>query len=1147
MLTVGQCLISVVVKQEDDDKVIIIDQDGTSDLECCIHGKCLCSSIALALEHLQDNSEIRIQSDISLHNIVVFGNVSNVKLAGDSNPTVRCDHQGGLVGKNINYIVIQGITWDGCNGITMLSFTDVHIVECAFLNSIHFALTLHGLGPVNINGSTFSHNNGSIDVLASSVNIYGSKFYDDRKTAILVNTLNDDNTLAFDNIISNFIIEHCGFSDISEHCVYCIGGSGLLSKLLVLSTNFANNTDTVVNVEQCYVTLNNVTFYNNVNVDGGYINDGGAVRVYNSTLNVTEQVLFSYNRAGSNGGAIYLKHSVMFASQGSLLFHNNTADNGGAIYIGQGSRLYMTLNETSLEFLKNHAMFNGGAVYVDLHSIDDVTISHQLISYYYDLLTSMYCTCDFSNTAAMGNCAYFMINVQLSNMYSDFSYNPNIVVSPSSCWIDSYGDSVVYVNVTNLTKSSLNFWSHDLHLSVFTDCPGSASFKCCDSTDGKTYNCTIDENFKVTSKNSVIECMNYNTITCSVFANGSNKKVYVTVQRFGHVCDDIAHANIFFGVCLPICSPYNSYEARMLPSNTCYDLSIYPGYWYDNGFENLVASCPIGHCNKSFDLEDILYAETAIFPDRDVQCNAHWVGLACGECNYSAGYAIKYDTTECVPVDECLTTSVTYSLLILFGVSFLYWIVVISFIFVLLHFKFDVTAGYAYGLLFYYSVLEQLVNDVTNNLAINLDVSYGNNFYDTFDYDGDDDDDFNDDIYFDADYDLIRLKVLPFLSSIGNLKLPFTGFMNLCLGDAEMIDLILLEYIHPLIVIFLVIIIYVLARNFVLVARTVGRYVNSKSICILLLLSYSSITYTSMQLLKPLPVFHGPEYGINSAMQIYWSPTMKYFHQRHVLYGTIALLCELIIGIGLPLILIFQKYLIRYCNINFNSMMHITDQLMGCYKKEYRWFAAYYLICRQVLYGVSNLMDYWLGFWSTFGTPFEKFMIILIICILIMAIHAMVQPYKRKGLNILDTLILLSLVGLLLSGLEIYWNSMISIIFWFLPLLILINYLAYFTKLKYFIIPFSCIVTFGTTFYLTAYGIPATAIHFTFGVFTILFLASSLIILIAYIIYVLKYLYARCCRGRPRYLPINEQNDEVDDDNNIAEVSVHMLNSRLAG
>ena len=66
-----------------------------------------------------------------------------------------------------------------------------------------------------------------------------------------------------------------------------------------------------------------------------------------------------------------------------------------------------------------------------------------------------------------------------------------------------------------------------------------------------------------------------------------------------------------------------------------------------------------------------------------------------------------------------------YSLLILLGILFFYWIIIISFIFVLLHFKFNIlfTAGYAYGLLFYYGVLEQLVNDVTNHLAKNLESS----------------------------------------------------------------------------------------------------------------------------------------------------------------------------------------------------------------------------------------------------------------------------------------------------------------------------------------------------------------------------------------------------------------------------------------
>ena len=175
MLALGQCLTSKFINQLENERAIIIDQDGTSDLECCMYGECHCSNLSLAFEHVQDNTEITIPSGISLHHTVLFGNVTNVKITGDSNPIVRCDHQGGLVGKNIEYIVIQGITWDSCNGITMLSFTDIHIIKCNFLDPIHFALKLHGLRPVNINGITSSHNNGSVDILTSSIIINGSK------------------------------------------------------------------------------------------------------------------------------------------------------------------------------------------------------------------------------------------------------------------------------------------------------------------------------------------------------------------------------------------------------------------------------------------------------------------------------------------------------------------------------------------------------------------------------------------------------------------------------------------------------------------------------------------------------------------------------------------------------------------------------------------------------------------------------------------------------------------------------------------------------------------------------------------------------------------------------------------------------------
>ena len=1123
IFTLGQCLTSMLASPRVD-KVIVVNQNGTSDLKCCVYGNCLCSNLSLALEQIKGNTEIKINSSASLHSAVLFGNVSSVAIIGDNNPTVMCDHQGDLVGKNIKHIVIQGITWDSCNGITLLSFTNVHFIKCNFQNFSYFALTLHGQKSVVINESTFSHNNGSINALAPSITIHGSSFYGDSKIgALVINTasVSASGSLALQTKINdiNIIITSCEFSGISGHCVHCIGRTGLpLPKLSVVSSNFTNNTNTAVNVEYCNITLSSVTFYNN-SIYSEMINDGAAIRIYNGTVNMSGTGLFYHNRAGNNGGAIYLNHSDLFTSQGSILsFHNNRASNGGAVYIGEGSRLIR--NTASIKFLDNYATSNGRAIYVDLYYIKDANVIYDLET---QLLENITYKCDDS-------CVYFKTPF-LSKCFPIKGENINarfIAVSSSPCSISESRDkiSTVTVNFTDndITSGFLRFWLHDLHLAVtIADSfgnpmgPLNASFWCCG--DLTLYNCTIDSHwnsFTVTSNNTIIECPSSDILTCNIIYKQllGSPDIYVTVRNL-QCNSDIVHAiKPHSGWCLPICNTYLSSQKG------CVKKDFLPGYWYDNGFRRFSTSCPIGHCNPEF-YSNLKYLISIMkFPNRNIQCKDHWGGVVCGACNYSDNYAIIYDTTKCVDEEKCLTTSVTGSLLILFGVSFLYWIIIISIIFVLLHFKFDITAGYAYGLLFYYGMLEQVVNDVTNYLVLDK------RSYDIFDEEFY----FFDETYDDR-YEFMRFNILPFLSSIGNLKPPITRFMKLCLHNTEMIDHLLIGYIHPLIVIFLVFAIFVLARNYVSVARTIGKYVNSRSICILLLLSYSSITYTSMQLLKPLPIFE--TFRINSSIRVYWSPTVKYFHGRHMFYAIIAILCELIIGIGLPLIIIFQKHLIHYCNINFMSIKPVVDQLMGCYKEEYRWFAAYYLICRQVLYGVNDLVDYGSGFWVTRPmlniTPFSKFVIILTTCIFIMVVHVWYQPYKRKGLNILDGNILITLVGLLASALEYYWDKAITVVFWFLPLIILINYLAYSTKLKYFTIPCSCIAVFCATLFFTAY----------IGFFAILFLSSSFIILVVYIIYVIKILCTRCCKTRPQYIAIN-QNDELDEDSDsIIEVSMY--------
>ena len=158
--------------------------------------------------------------------------------------------------------------------------------------------------------------------------------------------------------------------------------------------------------------------------------------------------------------------------------------------------------------------------------------------------------------------------------------------------------------------------------------PVNASFNCCDdSTNTFPYNCTIDSqtgSFSVTSKNTIIECSNSNTIVCKVFVakfNITSSNIYVTVQRFGYKCDGIAHTILPYPLqeyCLPVCLPYS------MPQN-CWQRSAIPGYWCDNGFRRLIKSFPNGYCNRHFNL-GLIYATHATFPDCNLQCNGNSVG-----------------------------------------------------------------------------------------------------------------------------------------------------------------------------------------------------------------------------------------------------------------------------------------------------------------------------------------------------------------------------------------------------------------------------------------------------------------------------------------------------------------------------------------
>jgi len=401
-----------------------------------------------------------------------------------------------------------------------------------------------------------------------------------------------------------------------------------------------------------------------------------------------------------------------------------------------------------------------------------------------------------------------------------------------------------------------------------------------------------------------------------------------------------------------------------------------------------------------------------------------------------------------------------------------------------------ISAGYAFGIIFYYSVLEQVVF-VLNDVVQNRECAIYEDYY-----------------FFGCDLEPKYIsEILPFFSSIGNLKPPFMQYLKLCLGRAEVIDHKFLVYIHPLIVFSIVVTIFVSARRFVLVARYIGRYVNSKSISLLVLLSYSSMSYTSVQLLRPLAYFNYRFYDGNSQLagwRSYWSPGITYFHNHHRYYVIIAILCEVINGFGFPFLLLFQRYLTRHHNINFMSIRPIIDQLQACYRNECYWFSAYYLICRQVIYSVDIVCDFLLGFWMLNEEyTFAKYIVLLFVCCLILVIHIWFQPYRLRSLNILDGVILLSLVLLLISSLD--GNSYsLSVTFWVLPLVIFINYLAYSTKIQHVVVIITICVLIALLNLIVFEPIGPQLLDFEIGIVYVLFMSVLVCLFLVYILYMVK-------------------------------------------
>ena len=713
-------------------------------------------------------------------------------------------------------------------------------------------------------------------------------------------------------------------------------------------------TSTCCYSNQIRIQLSNCSFSNNT---------GGSSITYvtaGTSIDLSPTVVIQNSTFNNNTGtAVYCVSSYLQFKK-DVLFVNNSATNGAAIHCNEACQI--EFNSFNISFINNYAMMKGGAIYVDLGS-EDCTKCQPFSNLSYNATFT-------NNIAGMaGDSIYFSIPkscpaitggirdssslLYVPGTFTDSKVKrPSVTTSPNyielcspvvtaqnnSAHSYSIKDSKMLGEPTKFTASIYDYFNNtnDEVVILFANCDDSCGqdYKLSRNHIGVAYE-SLQE-IKILSTKDVTYKTNISITFSAVLSpiyNSLTVKLLISLTP--------CRSGYLFNNSQCICYP-NSNIVRCHEHYTEIKIGHWIGFLTKQHYTSSI--CPNNYCNfvKRTETSQGYYN----LPSKsDDQCSSHRTGVACGECK--PGYTLAYYSPHCINTDKC-STGMTILVIVLI---ILYWIAIVAIVFGLMYFQFQISSGYAYGIIYFYSIVNALL---TNTLY----VSKG------------------------------AFQLITVVSSFAKLTPQMLGELCLVKGLSG-IDQQFIRYSHALAVSLILLIIVLVTRYSPRLAAFVSRCI-IRVICLLLLLSYTCLASASLQLLRPL------HFNDVDEVHTYLSPDIKYFTGRHLAYAIVAILCEVIIVIGLPMFLLLEPFLSR--RINFVKIKPLLDQFQGCYKDKYRWFAAYYLICRQVIivivYGINQNYYRMLYFLQT-------------ACLIIAMIHIWARPYENDFLNTWDAIILL--------------------------------------------------------------------------------------------------------------------------------------------
>ena len=169
-----------------------------------------------------------------------------------------------------------------------------------------------------------------------------------------------------------------------------------------------------------------------------------------------------------------------------------------------------------------------------------------------------------------------------------------------------------------------------------------------------------------------------------------------------------------------------------------------------------------------------------------------------------------------------------------------------------------------------------------------------------------------------------------------------------------------------------------------------------------LLLAYTKVLFVNFNLLAFTEIYRSDGSRLNESYYAFYNASVRYFSTEHLPYFILASFVLILFNI-LPLLLLlvypmrcFQKCLTCCSAINWHPLRAFADKFQGCYKdgtcqsRDYRYFAALYLLLR-VVYHLRAV-------WNNRYTMF----VVQVVPLTAAVSFGVLRPYKNDLYNRLD-------------------------------------------------------------------------------------------------------------------------------------------------